>query len=158
MLKETREARGLLLGGALPSATGEGVQISDLSSSGTAPTIQSLERYAPSWSRLVPDDDMSRIGLVRALAQKYEFAPGEIPNIRQALHLDERSVQQSYEATYGRPLSDVWVHGAATAKGKQQRPVKPSDNNSALHAILDELTWTSLRKGDTLMREGDVAD
>ncbi len=68
------------------------------------PTIQQLERFAPQWSILVPQNPQLKAGLLRALAEKYRFTESIVPNIRQALGCEQLAVRQAYDRLYQQPL------------------------------------------------------
>ncbi|BAZ10609.1 hypothetical protein NIES4071_24320 [Calothrix sp. NIES-4071] len=73
------------------------------------PTIQHLERYAPSWACLVPSNPRLKAAIVRALKEKYTFTYGVIPNIRAALSLDDKGVQTAYSRLYRTQLTKIFV-------------------------------------------------
>ena len=56
------------------------------------PTIQDLERYAPQWAPLVPENPSVRAAVAHLLGQKYDFTYQSVPGIRAALGLDEEAV------------------------------------------------------------------
>src|SRR5690242_16523522 len=58
------------------------------------PTIQDLERYAPQWAELVPDEPRVRAAIAQLLGQKYTFTYQDVPALRQALGLNEPAVKQ----------------------------------------------------------------
>jgi hypothetical protein len=65
---------------------------------------QHLERYAPEWAALVPENPRLKAALFHAISQKYNFTYKMIPNIRVALDLDEEIVQQAFQRQYRKPL------------------------------------------------------
>jgi amino acid permease len=65
------------------------------------PTIQDLERHAPDWADLVPDDPAMRAGLALLIATKYAAPYHEVPGLRAALGLDSDEVQEAYRRLYG---------------------------------------------------------
>lgn len=71
-------------------------------------TIQDLERYAPEWDDLVPDNPRLRAVLAHLIAQKYRFSAGDVPRLRVALGLDDAAVQRAYQQQYGTPLAEVY--------------------------------------------------
>jgi amino acid permease len=73
------------------------------------PTIQDLERYAPEWADLVPDDAGMRAGVAHLLGTKYPFTQQAVPGLRSALGLDTESVQQAYQRLYGTPLAAIYA-------------------------------------------------
>jgi hypothetical protein len=46
------------------------------------PTIQQLERYAPQWASLVPENPRVQAAVAHRLGEKYEFTYETAPNIR----------------------------------------------------------------------------
>src|SRR5215831_4829863 len=77
--------------------------------SAVRPTIRDLERYAPQWQSLVPQNVTLQAALVHLLGQKYRFAERDIPHIRQALALDSEGVQRAFERQFQQPLSTVFT-------------------------------------------------
>src|SRR6266480_3154018 len=75
--------------------------------SAVRPTIRDLERYAPQWQSLVPQNVTLQAALVHLLGQKYRFAQRDIPHIRQALALDSEGVQRAFERQFQQPLSTI---------------------------------------------------
>ena len=73
------------------------------------PTIQHLERYAPQWASLAPDNPRVRAAIAHALGQKYTFTYRAVPGIRAALGLDEEAVQQAYHRLYREPLETIFA-------------------------------------------------
>jgi hypothetical protein len=73
------------------------------------PTIQHLERYAPQWAYLVPDNPRVRAALTHLLGQKYHFTYQAVPGIRAALGLDDEVVQQAYQRLYREPLETIFA-------------------------------------------------
>src|SRR5215211_7151621 len=60
------------------------------------PTIQDLERYAPEWASLVPEDDSLKAALARMLGEKYPLPMQLVPNTRTALALESPAVAQAF--------------------------------------------------------------
>ena len=73
------------------------------------PTIQDLERYAPLWATLVPDNPQLRAALAHFFGQKYEFTHKAVPSIRVALGLDTDAVQRAYQRLYRQPLEKLFA-------------------------------------------------
>ena len=73
------------------------------------PTIQHLERYAPQWSDLVPDNPNIKAALARILSQKYDLIADRLTNIEAALDLDRESVRSAYTRQYQTPLVDIFT-------------------------------------------------
>ena len=73
------------------------------------PTIQDLERYAPQWLPLVPEIPRLRAAIARLFGQKYTLIYRAVPNIRTALGLDEKPVQQAYNTLYREPLESIFA-------------------------------------------------
>ena len=73
------------------------------------PSIQQIERYAPQWSPLVPDNPRLKAALLQAMSQKYRFSGRLVPNIRAALGLDESAVQEAYRRQYREPLETAFA-------------------------------------------------
>ena len=73
------------------------------------PTIQDLERYAPEWADLVPEDPGMRAGVAHLLGSKHVFTSLAVPRLRSALGLDTEAVRQAYEGLYGTPLATIFA-------------------------------------------------
>ncbi len=73
------------------------------------PRIQDLERYAPVWAHLVPDNPRVRAALARALGAKYRLSYGRTPRIRRALRLDGDAVRDAYQAQFGDPIATLYA-------------------------------------------------
>lgn len=72
------------------------------------PRIQDLERYAPEWAALVPDDPDLRASLARMLGAKYPLSRERIAAVRGALGLDDATVSSAYERLHGQPIASIY--------------------------------------------------
>jgi len=79
------------------------------------PTIQDLERYAPQWASLVPENPRVQAAVAHLLGQKYGLTYQAVPGIRAALGLDEEAVQQAYQRLYRQPLEAIFAPRATLA-------------------------------------------
>jgi hypothetical protein len=77
------------------------------------PTIQDIERFAPQWATLVPDNPQVQAAVAYLLGQKYEFTHPAVPGIRAALGLDEEAIRQAYRRLYRQPLETLFATRAA---------------------------------------------
>ncbi len=75
----------------------------------SSPSIQDLERFAPDWTPLAPEDPGVRAAVAHMIAQKYHFRFHDVPQLRAALALDDPAVQQSYQRMYGQPLDSIYA-------------------------------------------------
>jgi hypothetical protein len=73
------------------------------------PTIQDLERQAPGWASLVPDNPQVRAAVAHLLGEKYAFAARTVLGIRAALGLDEDAVPSAYLRLYDEPLAAIFA-------------------------------------------------
>lgn len=73
------------------------------------PTIQDLERYAPQWAPLVPENPRVQAAVAHLLGQKYDFTYQAVPGIRAALGLDEEAIQEAYQRLYRQPLETIFA-------------------------------------------------
>jgi amino acid permease len=73
------------------------------------PTIQDIERHAPEWAPLVPENPNVRAAAAHALGRKYAFTCRAVPGIRAALGLDTEAVQQAYRRLYREPLETIFA-------------------------------------------------
>lgn len=73
------------------------------------PTIQDLERHAPEWIDLLPEDPGIRAGVAHLLGAKHTFTKAAVPRLGSALGLDTEAVQQAYQRLYGAPLATIYA-------------------------------------------------
>jgi hypothetical protein len=73
------------------------------------PRIQDLERYAPQWAALAPDNPGVQATIAHLLAQKYTFTSQRVPALRQALGLDDEAVQAAFRRNYDQPLQTIFA-------------------------------------------------
>jgi amino acid permease len=73
------------------------------------PTIQELERHAPSWADLVPRNPRVQAAVAHRLTQKYKFTHAAVPGVRVALGLDKPEVRDAYERLYHESLESVYA-------------------------------------------------
>jgi amino acid permease len=73
------------------------------------PKIQDLERYAPQWADLVPDNPGVQAAIIHLLAQEYTFTAQRVPTLRQALNLDDETVQAAYQRNYNQTLQSIFA-------------------------------------------------
>ena len=73
------------------------------------PTIQDLERYAPHWASLVPEDSGVRAAIARMVGNKYRFAEQDVPQLQLALGLNDGAVQQAFQRLYSEPLESIYT-------------------------------------------------
>ena len=71
-------------------------------------SIQELERSAPDWSLLVPENPAIRAELARLIAQQYRFIRRRIPHMAMALGLDDPAVQSAFKASSGQSLATIY--------------------------------------------------
>ncbi|OUL29765.1 hypothetical protein BV378_05090 [Nostoc sp. RF31YmG] len=72
------------------------------------PTIQHLERYAPFWASLVPENPRLKAAIAHAFSQKYSFTYQTVPQIRKALGVDEKVVQVAYLRFYKKQILTIF--------------------------------------------------
>jgi hypothetical protein len=72
-------------------------------------TIQVIERFAPKWASLVPENPNIRAALAHLLGQKYKFTRRGAPGIREALALDGEAVRQAYRRLYRSELETIFA-------------------------------------------------
>src|SRR5262245_38785959 len=72
------------------------------------PTIHDLERFAPHWALLVPDNPTIRAHVAHLLGQKFHFTHQAVPSLRAALGLDTAAVQQAYQNLYDQPIANIF--------------------------------------------------
>lgn len=73
------------------------------------PTIQEIERFAPQWATLVPDNDRLKAALAHQLGQKYRFGKTAVSQLRATLSLDTPALQTAYHTLYQTPLDTIYT-------------------------------------------------
>src|SRR3712207_5314149 len=73
------------------------------------PTIRDLERYAPQWAPLVPENSRVQAAVAHRLGEKYRFTYESAPGIRVALGLDDAAVRQAYQLLYRQPIESIFA-------------------------------------------------
>jgi predicted acylesterase/phospholipase RssA/CRP-like cAMP-binding protein len=122
-------------------------------------TIVEIERYAPHWAALVPDDPAAQAGLVFRLGQKYKFTRKMIPQIVQTLKLDDPAVQKTYQAAYGQPLESVYAPDLTEPPPDWTAAWEVSHLSVyTLHDIERAVEWVNLARGEVLFRQGEPGD
>src|SRR5665811_561690 len=79
------------------------------------PTVQDLDRHAPQWADLVPDNPRLRAAVAHLLGQKYQFTGSAALGLRQALGLDNDAVRQAYQRLYREPLDSIFAERPSLA-------------------------------------------
>jgi amino acid permease len=74
-----------------------------------APTSQALERWAPQWALLVPDNPNLRAALAHLLGQKYRWPQRLTPRLAAALGLESAAVQAAHQQLYNAPLATIFA-------------------------------------------------
>jgi hypothetical protein len=73
------------------------------------PNIQDLERFAPQWAALVPDNPALRATLAKLLGEKYTLVRQAIPNLRVVLGLDDPATQRAFQRQQHQPLESIYA-------------------------------------------------
>ncbi|HYH12421.1 MAG TPA: aromatic amino acid transport family protein, partial [Thermomicrobiales bacterium] len=79
------------------------------------PTIQDLERHAPEWSDLVPENPRLRAAVAHLLGGKYQFTAGDVPRLRIALGLDTDVVRDAHQRLYRESIDTIYVERPSLA-------------------------------------------
>lgn len=72
------------------------------------PSIRELERFAPFWAHLVPDNPRVRAALAHSTSEKYAFKYSDVPRMRDAIGLDQEVVQRTFQNLYKHPISSIY--------------------------------------------------
>jgi amino acid permease len=73
------------------------------------PTIQDLERFAPQWQTLVPENPALRASLAKLLGEKYSLDRRAIPNLRRVLALDDPATRQAFQRQQLQALESIYA-------------------------------------------------
>jgi len=113
-------------------------------------TADHLERSAPQWADVVPAQPQARLVIAALLHEKYRLNYAAIPQIRQALGLDEQAT--AFESRYGASPS------AFLNASLQDLSVMSVGTMFVLEESRKRLEWCSVRRGEALFHEGDLGD
>jgi amino acid permease len=83
------------------------------------PTIQDLERFAPQWAALIPENPNLRAALAKLLGEKYKLVRQAIPNLRRILALDDPATQRAYQRQQREPLESIYAPRPSQAERLQ---------------------------------------
>lgn len=72
------------------------------------PTIQEMERTAPNWASLIPDNSAVRAALAHKFGSEYAFTAETTPRLGAALGLTDPSVSQSFKRAFKSPVSAIY--------------------------------------------------
>lgn len=125
---------------------------------GIVPTLADLERFAPQWRHLVPDDHSVRAALLRRIGQKYVLAPGATPHLAAALGLDDPAVEAAYQRLFDEPVATLVRNVAGPEERAPWTSPVPGLDGAVLEEIEAALERISLAAGEALFRQGDAAD
>jgi len=157
---QSRRAAELLLTPALP---GEAAADQQPERTPSPVNIADLERHAPQWEHLVPDEPELRASVANLLAEKYTFTWRAAPQIRAALGLDQPAVQAAYQNRFGKPLESLYAARTAPLQpgGSGLPPATVARgrlDETILRDIISEMEWVSLARGEVLFQQGDTED
>ncbi len=116
-----------------------------------------LERYAPHWQSLVPDDPEIRAALIHLFGRKYKLDYQAIPRMGQALGLDEPTTRSTYQRLYDQPLESIFHQAEAPAEVEPE-PVEETPETITTVQIEAELEWIHLARGEILFKQGERGD
>jgi lysophospholipid hydrolase len=125
---------------------------------GAQVTADDLERYAPQWRQLIPPDHRIQATLAHLLGQKYLLVRDEIPEIRNALGMDDAAVQDAYQDLYNTSLTSIFALQPEPAERRLRPSPVPGIDGSILDDIETELEQIFLATGEALFRRGETAD
>ena len=120
-------------------------------------TLDELERYAPHWQSLVPDNPKARAALIRLFGRKYKMRSDAVPRIRAALGMDTAEVQDAYQTLHRKPLETLYRQPGKKIT-PQPETLEAPDETVNPEEIETELDWIHLSHGAQLFQQGDVGD
>lgn len=107
-----------------------------------------LERFAPQWAYLVPDDPTTCAIIAHDFISNYELVYSRATQLRTALHLDTDTVKQAYEDRYGETIEDAMSDREQTLPRRVTR-MSWIDEMTA-YRIERELEWVDLKPKERL--------
>ncbi|MEZ4862415.1 MAG: hypothetical protein R3C14_13950 [Caldilineaceae bacterium] len=85
------------------------------------PSVQELERYAPQWAMLVPENPAIRATLAHLLGQNYPLIAAQTPAICAAVGVATVAVQEAYQRLYQQPLATIFAPEVTWREGLRWR-------------------------------------
>jgi amino acid permease len=80
------------------------------------PTIQDVERWAPLWAALLPDNPATRANLARLLGQRYRFTRQATPQLQAALGAGTPAVREAFARLHGAPIETIFADAERPAE------------------------------------------
>jgi Cyclic nucleotide-binding domain len=118
-------------------------------------TVEDLERYAPHWSALVPDDWDLRTALLRLIAQRYPLTDPDLPRIGAALGFEVQTVRDAYRAANGQSAGSGRAEPPSPLPPRYPRSDQLSEDERLLQEAEAGVEWLHLPAGTVLCREGE---
>lgn len=107
-----------------------------------------LERFAPQWAYLVPEDPTTCAIIAHDFINTYELVYERAVELRSVLYLDTDAVQQAYEDRYGETIEEVMTDQQQTLPRRVTR-LSWIDEMTA-YRIERQLEWVDLQAGERL--------
>lgn len=79
-------------------------------------SIQDLERFAPRWQTIAPDNPRVCATVAHLMAEKYSLAYKHTPNLRQALNLDSEEVKAAFQEIYKQSIESIYTEELSLAQ------------------------------------------
>lgn len=119
--------------------------------------VYDLERYAPEWSRLLPNVPRLRANVAQILARKYKLTQLHVPGIRAALGLDQPAVKEAYQQEYGL-ADDLFGTGLPIAAPIARDSDSRGHDLPAEELLAEDAEWVSVAGGEVVVRAGEPMD
>lgn len=71
-------------------------------------SIRDIERYTWDWSCLLSDQANIRAAIAHLIGQKYTFTYRAVPEIREALHLQDELTKHAYSRQFHQPIESIY--------------------------------------------------
>ena len=107
-----------------------------------------LERFAPQWAYLVPDDPTTCAIIAHDFINSYELVYERAVQLRTALYLDTEVVQKAYEDRYGETIEEAMSDQQQTVSRRVTRLSWIDEITT--YKIERKLEWVDLKAGERL--------
>lgn len=125
--------------------------------------LNDLEKHAPQWKVLLPQDPDLLATVIARLAKKYPLQAENSPQLQAALRFADPEVQAAYQRAYGAAL-DSLLQPPEAAAGRQSAgdpagvEAQGGEEESVLEEAVDHMEWLDLPDGGVLFKQGDEGD
>lgn len=118
-----------------------------------------LERYAPHWQSLLPDNPKLKAAIAKLMGDRYPLIYDEVPQIRAALGMDTEAVGSAFHSLFDANIASIFKKETPTPEKTSYNLALDEDfTKEMLRAIEKRFQWRYLKRGEKLFSQGDIGD